>query len=426
LGREEPMMAVDMATAVRPGVRSRCVVCSDTAVEEFLDLGTTALANKFLTREELARPEPKFPLRMGFCHSCGHVQLTEIVPPGLMFDDYLYVSAASDTLKAHLLELSDLLAHRHGLGGEDLVIDVGCNDGTLLSGFRKHGVRALGVDPARNLAELTRGLDIERYVGYFDSRSAREIVDRWGKAALVTATNTFPHIQDLHDFLAAVDLALAPGGVLVVEMHYLVDLLDQSAFDTVYHEHVSYWALGPMMRLFDRHAMTVVDAERLPFHHGQVRVSVTRRDGARPHRRVREVLDFEAARGIGSFETYERFAGEALRIKRELRQTIDTLRSQGARVAGYGAPAKASTLLSFLGIGPDRLDYIADRSPLKQGRYTPDSHVPIVGPERLLQDQPEYVLLLAWNFVDEILEQQAEYRRRGGKFIIPVPRVSVI
>lgn len=423
---EESITAVDAPAAIRPGVRSRCLVCQQPAVEEFLDLGITALANRFLTRDELAQPEPKFPLRMGFCHSCGHVQLTATVPPQLMFEDYLYVSAASDTLKAHLLDLSDLLVRRYQLGPDDLIIDVGCNDGTLLSGFRRHGVRALGVDPARNLAELTQGLDIERYVGYFDSRSARAIVDRWGRAQVITATNTFPHIQDLHDFLEAVNLALAPGGVLVIEMHYLVDLLEQSAFDTVYHEHVSYWALSPMLRLFEGHGMTVVDAERLPIHHGQLRVSALRRTDAQPHPRVQQTLAMEAALGIGKFQTYQEFAGEALRIKRDLLETIDALRAQGARVAGYGAPAKASTLLSFLGIGPDRLEYIVDRSPLKQGRFMPDSHIPIVEPERLLHDQPDYVLLLAWNFIDEVLQQQAVYRSRGGKFIIPVPQVRII
>jgi SAM-dependent methyltransferase len=420
------MSAVAAPAAIGRGRRGRCVVCTQPAVEEFLDLGTMALANRFLTSDDLAEPEPKFPLRMGFCHVCGHVQLTEIVPPELMFDEYLYTSAASDTLQTHLLELSDFLVERHHLGPGDLVIDVGCNDGTLLSGFRRHGVKALGVDPARNLAALTRGLDIERYIGYFDSRSARAIVDRWGRAAVITATNTFPHIQDLHDFLSAVDLALAPGGVFVVEMHYLIDLLDQSAFDTVYHEHVSYWALRPMTTLLGQHGMEAVDAERLPLHHGQLRVSVMRRAEARVRASVAEVLEMERARGIGQFPVYQRFAQEALRIKRDLRQTVERLRRDGARMVGYGAPAKASTLLAFLGIGPDMLEYIVDRSPLKQGRYTPDSHIPIVGPERLLQDQPDFVLLLAWNFVDEILRQQEEYRRRGGRFIIPLPHARIV
>jgi SAM-dependent methyltransferase len=404
----------------------RCIVCDATEVEEFLDLGETALANKFLGVDELDDVEPAYPLRVGFCQRCHHVQLTEPVPPSAMFEDYLYVSSASDTLKAHLYELSDVVVARRHLDGRDLVVDIGCNDGTLLQGFARHGVQTLGVDPARNLAELAKGSGIDRYVGFFDTSSSSEIVERWGQASVITATNTFPHIPDVHGFMQAIDTALAPGGAFVIEAHYLVDMLEQVAFDTIYHEHVSYWALGPMQELFARHGMSAVRAERLPIHHGQLRVTVQRLGEGEPDGSVDAILVAERELGVDRMETYGRFADHAHRIKRELNETIASLRSAGHRVAGYGAPAKASTLLCFLDLGPDEVEYIADRSPLKQGRYTPSSHIPIVSPEKLVADRPEYVLLLAWNFVDEILEQLDGYRNRGGRFIIPVPEVRVV
>ena len=403
-----------------------CIVCGDHTVEQFLDLGRTALANKFLDRQELSSAEPTYPLRVGFCHTCGHVQLTEIVPPPAMFEDYLYVSSASDTLKAHLYDLSDIVVDRYRLGSNDLVIDVGCNDGTLLSGFRRRGVRVLGVDPAANLAELTRGNGIDRYVGFFSAATAEKIVRRWGAAAAITATNTFPHIPQLQDFIAGLKTALAPGGVFVIEAHYLVDLLEQGAFDTIYHEHVSYWALGPMVYLFNRAEMEIVHVERVPLHHGQIRVFVQRKGEGRVQPSVAELLETERSLGIREFTTYRRFADTTRKIKTDLHATLQDLRSSGKTLAGYGAPAKGNTLLSFLDIGPETLPYIADRSPLKQGRYTPGSHIPVVPAEQLLADQPDYVLLLAWNFADEILLQQHEYRGRGGKFIIPVPNVSVM
>jgi len=402
-----------------------CIVCNNKTVEQFLDLGQTALANKFLTDEEIAREEPMYPLRVGFCHSCGHVQLTDIVPPQAMFEDYLYVSSASDTLKAHLYDLTDTVVQRFRLTAHDLVIDIGCNDGTLMSGFRRHGVRVLGVDPAANLAELTRGNGIDRLVAFFSPRTAREIVDRWGPATVITATNTFPHIPQLEGFIAGLQIVLKPGGAFVIEAHYLVDLLEQGAFDTIYHEHVSYWALGPMVHLFDRAGMEVVHVERLPLHHGQIRVFVQRKREGSVQPSVASALDFERSLGINAFATYQRFAQKTQEIKTGLNEKIRELKDEGKRLAGYGAPAKGNTLLSFLEIGPETLSYIADRSALKQGLYTPGSHIPVVAPERLLLDQPDYVLLLAWNFVAEILEQQAEYRRRGGKFIIPVPRVKI-
>jgi len=403
-----------------------CIVCGGESVEQFLDLGETALANKFLTEDELDTPEPTYPLRVGFCHGCGHVQLTERVPPAAMFEDYLYLSSASDTLRSHLYELSDIVVTRHDLTPDDLVIDIGCNDGTLLLGFARHGVRTLGVDPARNLAELAEHSGIDRFVGFFDSHSSREIVDRWGHASVITATNTFPHIPELHDFMDAIGRALAPGGAFVIEAHYLVDMLEQGAFDTIYHEHVSYWALGPMQTLFERHGMQAVHAERLPIHHGQLRITVQRQGEGDVDSSVDRILERERELEIDRFSTYEAFAGETHRIKQELNETVATLLHDHNRVVGYGAPAKGSTLLSFLELGPDKISYIVDRSPLKQGRYTPGSHIPVVAPERLLTDQPDYVLLLAWNFADEVLDQQADYRGRGGRFIIPVPRVQVV
>ncbi len=413
-------------SADAPRAPDACIVCGQDAVVEFLDLGETALANKFRTEAELQDPEPRFPLRVGFCRSCGHVQLTDKVPPQAMFEDYLYVSSASDTLTQHLRGLADTVVARHGLGAGDLVIDIGANDGTLLSGFARHGVRTLGVDPARNLAELAAGNGIERYIGFFNSRSATEIVDRWGHASAITATNTFPHIPGLDDFVRGIDTALAPDGVFVIEAHYLLDMLDQLAFDTIYHEHVSYWALGPMTRLFEQHGLEIVDAERLPIHHGQLRVTVGRAGRGEIHARVGELRKAEEAAGLDKLATLEHFADGTRRIRSDLQRLLAELRRDGKRVAGYGAPAKGNTLISFLGLGPDTIEYIADRSPLKQGRYTPNVAIPVVPAERLAEDQPDYVLLLAWNFADEILEQQADYRRAGGRFIVPVPDVRVV
>lgn len=403
-----------------------CIVCGQQTVEQFVDLGSTALANKFLTKDELSKPEAKYPLRVGFCHTCGHVQLTEEVPPSAMFEDYLYVSSASDTLKAHLFDLSDIVVKRCDLGPKDLVIDIGCNDGTLLTGFTRHGVRTLGVDPAQNLAALTKNNGIERYVGFFNSTTAKEIVERWGHASAITATNTFPHIPALQDFAEGIKISLAPGGAFVIEAHYLVDIIEQCAFDTIYHEHISYWALGPMIHLFGRHGMQIVDAERLPLHHGQLRVTVQREGEGTPKPSVGENLDAERRMGLDQFSIYRKFADKTMQLKKDLCRTLTELRAQGKRVAGYGAPAKGNTLLGFLEIGPQLVEYIADRSSLKQGRFCPGVHIPVVPPERLLEDQPDYVVLLAWNFVDEILSQQEEYRRRGGKFIVPVPDVKII
>lgn len=403
-----------------------CLVCGSDGVTPFLDLGRTALANRFLSRLELGEPEPRHPLRVGFCSGCTHVQLMERVPPPRMFEEYLYVSSASDTLRCHFSTLCELLIERLGLGSDDLVVDIGCNDASLLREFRRRGIRTLGVDPARNLASFPGADEVERYVGFFDADTAPEIVRRWGRASLVIATNTFPHIPGLRAFARGIDTLLAPGGTFVLETHYLVDLLEGLAFDTIYPEHVSYWALGPMVRLFRECGLEVVDAARLPLHHGQLRVYVQRAGTSPPTSAVEDLLFLERTRGLDNLATYHWFAHRVENVREELRKTLLGLKTAGHTLAAYGAPAKGSTLLEFAGIGPDLLDFIADRSPLKQGHYMPGSHIPIVPPERLREERPDYVLLLAWNFASEILEQQADYLAAGGRFILPLPEVRVL
>lgn len=403
-----------------------CLVCHSEAVDAFLDLNETALANKFLRPEETGTSEAAYPLRVGFCRDCNHVQLMERVPPQAMFDDYLYISSMSDTLVAHLQGLAQAVSSRFDLGADDLVVDVGCNDGTLLKGFQAHGAKTLGVEPAANLAAMSREAGVEIVNDYFGAKTAQAVLDSHGPARAITLTNVFPHLPFLDDFMAGAQTLLADDGVLVLEAHYLQDLLAHRAFDTVYHEHVSYWALRPMMRLFERYGMEVVDIARLPIHHGQIRVFAQRKGIGMPAATVATLVEEETAAGLDRFETFAQFGDGVLGLKRDLWNLLDNLAADGQKIAAYGAPAKGSTLLSFFGIGPDTVPYIADKSPLKQGRVTPGTHIPVVSPAHIQEDKPDYMLLLAWNFADEIMAQQADYRAAGGRFIIPVPEVRVV
>jgi SAM-dependent methyltransferase len=404
-----------------------CLVCGSDDVRTFLDLGDTAYANKFLTAEELSQPEPSAPLRVGFCPRCHHVQLTDMAPPSDLFEHYLYVSSASSTLTEHLEGLARTIVEREKLSPNDLVVDVGCNDGTLLAGFRKAGIEhTVGIDPAANLAPLAREKGIEVKTAFFGPETAKEMRSEWRAARVITLTNSFPHIPDLEGLLRGFDSLLTDDGVIVLEAHYLGDLLDMMAFDTVYHEHVSYWALGPAVRLFASHGFVVAHVERLPIHHGQLRLWVRRAGQAKATPAVRKLLAEEAAKGFDRLETYENFAQQIGGIKDSIRNWLADCRANGKTVAAYGAPAKGNTLLSFLELGPDDLMYIADRSPLKQGRFTPGTHIPVVPAERLVEDQPDYVLILAWNFVDEIVAQQSAYLDAGGRFFVPVPELKQV
>lgn len=405
---------------------SRCLVCGSTAVDLVLDLGKTAPANNFLKPEEVnTSGEESYPLRVGLCADCGHVQLLELVSPSVMFDHYLYMSSASSTLTDHLHSLAADITGRLALDGDSLVIDVGCNDGTLLQGFGKAGVgKRVGVDPAANLAETARSKGSEVFTGYFNEDLAKKLRASHGPASVLTMTNTFPHIPDLPGLMRAINIMLGDDGAFVLEAHYLVDLLEMCAFDTVYHEHVSYWALRPMQKLFADHGFEVFDVERLPIHHGQLRAWVGRK-GSRPvSTRVSDLEKLEADLGLETKAPYQALADRIGSIRNDLLGLIAETKSKGGRVAGYGAPAKGNTLISFFDLGPDDLDYIGDRNTLKQNRVTPGTHIPIVAPERILEDQPALVIVFAWNFAEEIGLQLSEYLKQGGRMVVPIPELK--
>jgi SAM-dependent methyltransferase len=404
-----------------------CRICGNNRVTRILDLGSTPLANSFLRPEQLNKPEPRFPLVVGFCLECGLVQLDHAMPPEIMFRDYIYVSSTSQTMPAHFADYADEIVARFTRSSRDLVVEIGSNDGCLLQAFRNHDVRSLGVEPAANIAAIANAAGLATVNDFFCERSARKIREGEGAAAVIIGNNVLAHIGNLKDLLAGLDVLLRPDGVAVFEVPYLVDLLAKSEFDTIYHEHLSYFALGPLQRLFQSGGMRICDVKRLPVHGGSIRVYVSREGaGMDPLPSVEALFLLEKSEKLDLLETYTAFASRVEATKRKTKMLLSELKASGASIAGYGAPAKGNTLLNYFQIGSKVIDFIVDRSPHKQGMYTPGSHIPVVPPERLLDVQPDYVLLLAWNLMDEILRQQGEYMDRGGKFIVPIPEPKVI
>jgi len=404
-----------------------CRICGNTQIDTFLRLGPTPLANSFLKPEQLRQPEPCYPLDVVFCDHCGLVQLDLVVAPEIMFRDYIYVSSTSQTMPQHFAAYAEEIVARFLESPQDLVLEMGSNDGCLLRAFQKLRARALGIEPAANLALAANAAGLATVNDFFCERSARALREREGPAKVVIGNNVLAHIGDLCDLVAGLDALLCPDGVAVFEVPYLLDLLGNDEFDTIYHEHLSYFALRPLQRLFALRGMQIFDAKRLIVHGGSVRVYVCRVGAGRAVRSsVTGLLLLEKAERLDSFEVYTAFANRVKKMKMELTALLRELKSSGARIAGYGAPAKGNTLLNHFEIGTDLLDFIVDRNPCKQGMYTPGRHIPVVPVERLLEKQPDYLLLLAWNFADEILEQQKEYSKRGGKFVVPIPQPKIL
>lgn len=410
-----------------------CRICGNKDLYKFLELGPQPPANAFLTPPNSShrlypdffalqfKNEKYYPLDVYFCPSCGLVQLTDIVNPDTLFRDYAYYTGkSSETMKRHFKELAKKLTEEFDLCSDDLIIDIGSNDGTFLKNFK---CRRIGVDPAENIAKQANLNGVKTFPCFFTADSAWKILNKVGKAKVITATNVFAHVNNLYDFMAGVRCLLEDDGVFVIEVPHFMELYKNKEFDTIYHEHLSYFLVGPLVELFSKFRLKITKVEKIPVHGGSIRIYV-KDQGHAGH--FGPTIVEEAKQVLYTKDTYQTFADKVRSIKEDLVTLLTKLKAQGNRIVGYGAPAKGNTLLNYCKIGPDILDYLTDTTPYKQGKYSPGMHIPVVSPDVFHKDPPDYALMLPWNYQTEILKKEREFLKNGGQFIIPIPELEVI
>jgi SAM-dependent methyltransferase len=404
-----------------------CRFCAAPVTTVVCDLGMSPLCESFLAADQRNQMEPFYPLRADVCQRCWLVQLESYVAPESIFTEYAYFSSYSDSWVDHARRYTEAMIDRFGLGAGSMVVELASNDGYLLQHFVGRGVPVLGVEPAVNVAEAAEARGVPTLTRFFGRELAGELAADRGQADLVVANNVLAQVPDLNDFVAGIARLLAPGGVATVEFPHLVRLLEGNQFDTIYHEHFSYFSFGTARRIFGRHGIELFDVEELATHGGSLRIYGRHRDtaGPAPSARVDELAAREAAAGMETLAPYLGFRARVERTKRRLLEFLVQAKDEGASIAGYGAPGKGNTLLNYCGIGTDFLDYTVDRNPYKHGRFTPGTHIPIHPPERLAETRPDYILILPWNLRDEIIAQLDYTRAWGASFVVPIPEVTV-
>jgi hypothetical protein len=405
----------------------RCRFCASALEHTFVDLGMSPLCETFLTADQLDAMEPFYPLHVWVCSKCFLVQLQEYVSPEHIFSEYAYFSSYSTAWLKHAEDYVQLVSKRLGLGSDSLVVELASNDGYLLQYFVRSGVPCLGIEPAANVAKAAEEKGVPTLVKFFGEATARELVSEGRRADLIAGNNVLAQVPDINDFVAGIPILLKPSGTVTLEFPHLVRLIEGNQFDTIYHEHFSYFSLLAVERIFERHGLVVFDVEEHWTHGGSLRVwGRPAADSSRPvGERVLALRSQEQAAGLDRIETYASFEERVRATKHRLLELLIDVRRKGKRVAGYGAPGKGNTLLNYCGIRTDFLDYTVDRNPYKHGRYTPGTHIPILKPEEIDARRPDYVFILPWNLKAEIMKQLAHIKDWGGRFIVPIPEATI-
>ena len=406
---------------------ARCRFCGTALTHTLVDLGMSPLCESFLSAEELNQMEPFYPLHVFVCSECFLVQLEEYVSPEKIFSHYAYFSSYSDTWLDHARRYCELVIERFHLTPENFVVEIASNDGYLLQNFVKAGIPVLGIEPAVNVAEAALKKGVSTLIAFFSEETARNLIANGRKADLIIGNNVLAQVPALNDFVAGLKIMLKETGVITLEFPHLYQLMSGNQFDTIYHEHFSYFSFYSAKKIFEKHGLEIFDVEELPTHGGSLRLYLHHSDDRtyQVSDRVEKLRQQELKNDVNKLQTYSTFGENVKETKRKLLEFLIAAKREGKRVAGYGAPGKGNTLLNYCGIRTDFLDYTVDRSPFKQGKFLPGTHIPIYPPEHVSETRPDYVLILPWNLKDEIMKQMAFIREWGGKFVVPIPELRI-